>query len=711
MAELGARLSRAIENGLKDIPGTIGRLLSPLTDAVKKQFARLGRLTRIALKVTGLTIVINALVDLGKTVGRIFGGIGSAIEDRFNAAMTAVHRVALETALKILHALDFTILGRHIIPGVHGLVTSLQSQLDKLSEHTAGTTKKMQRSLDSVKGKTLTVDIKTSGDEHVHRLQAVLASTKDKTVTIKIDGAKSGEADVQKLRAALTKTDGKTVKVLAQVLGRADLEKLQQTLARAKGKEVAITVAGVPLGVAEVKRMLAAISGLSDRKITLSVVASMRGVREVQRALALVHGKTVAVTVAGTQIGRTNLKKLEAAVKNMKGKTIDVAALVKGGVDLKSLQALIAKTKGKAVDVSVAGIDLGKVKISELQRAIDGLRGKQVDIVTNFITVSHGERGSGTLAQPKLTPTQTKTEQRQEQAAGAKTASDQRQATAKAAAKAAAAAKKAQEKIQAAFAAIIDSFSLKLDKAAATKSFADDLAVLADEEAAVRKEIKIEGKTTDLERQLFQIEQQRADIRKQIREARASRLQASQFKGLGLTATGEKPIASVGALKKRLGTLTEQIKGTVLDTPKTRSELERIAKVLSGKFGKVGRDVRAAILQMFADIAGGLKQGAGPLTKTTSLNTKKLVEGLGLSPEQIRELRSRASHFNSAGLALAGTGGGGGIATVRDRGVPFVIENNVTVEIDGQKVSAVVTRQQQKTKRRNPQQKRGPHRR
>lgn len=200
--------------------------------------------------------------------------------------------------------------------------------------------------------------------------------------------------------------------------------------------------------------------------------------------------------------------------------------------------------------------------------------------------------------------------------------------------------------------------------------------------------------------------------RAQRRVSLQSSRQSDQFRALGLTAEGQQRIPSTQALKRRLGTLRDQLKGTVLDTPKTAEQLARIARVLSGKFGKVGRDVRAAIQQMFADIAGAFDQGGkqGPLTQTTSIRSKKLLAGIGLSPDEIRELRGRLSSFNSAGLAPAGSRNrpsGGGFTG----GTGFVIENNLTVTIDGQKIAAIITRHQQKQKRRNPKQKRGPNRR
>jgi hypothetical protein len=70
-----------------------------------------------------------------------------------------------------------------------------------------------------------------------------------------------------------------------------------------------------------------------------------------------------------------------------------------------------------------------------------------------------------------------------------------------------------------------------------------------------------------------------------------------------------------------------------------------------------------------------------------------------------KELRARLSNFNSAGIGLAGarrpTGGFGS--------QPVVVENHTTVTMDGEVVTRQVTRSQQKARRRNPRQKRGPN--
>lgn len=266
-----------------------------------------------------------------------------------------------------------------------------------------------------------------------------------------------------------------------------------------------------------------------------------------------------------------------------------------------------------------------------------------------------------------------------------------------------------------AFSATLDALDLQLEIAQSTRSLADDQAVLRQIEAAIISRIASEGRTTDLLRQLFQVRQEQVDVARQLREQQRERRQGQQFEALGLTSEGEERVPGQRVLRRRANQLEEQIKGTVLDTENTRRKLERIQAVLAGKFGQVGREVRRAILEMLNTISDALNEGnrdlTGPLTKTTSLNSRRILQNLGLTEEQERELRARLSNFNSAGVGFAGanqtTRTGSFQGGTREN---IVIENNVTVEIDGKKITATVTKQQQKARRRNPLQKRGPNR-
>lgn len=280
--------------------------------------------------------------------------------------------------------------------------------------------------------------------------------------------------------------------------------------------------------------------------------------------------------------------------------------------------------------------------------------------------------------------------------------------------KAAKAAKAAAEKQRKAFDSLIDSLGLKVDMAAATRGFADDLAANAAVQAAIRKQIAIEGNTTELATQLFQAQQARAQILADQAQAAsdqraklAAKIQATQFKALGLSGTGDQRTPGVANLRKQLSQLTDRLGSDV--APKVAAQLAGVGKVLSGALGKVTLETRQKIVELFQTIRSTFQdQSKGPLTKTTSLNTNKILAGLGLTPDLMRELRSRLSSFNSAGMALAGapTGSVGAFGMLVPAQPTTV---NTTVELDGRVVARNTTKHQQVRSRRNPPQKRGPH--
>lgn len=536
-----------------------------------------------------------------------------------------------------------------------------------------------------------------------------------------------------------------------------------------------------------VRDQLAAVVGEADLKVralddaisklprvaTISVRAdTAAAIRELKGVLALTRDKKVNVSVGGVRLFQADVKKLQTALKNTKGKVVDVGTLVEGEADLKRLQKLIRNTTGKTLEIIVDGVSLGKVQVSELQQAIDKLKGKEVTILTKMQTVIEtvttvdkapttrpdGKGGDvASVAQKAIDAEIAKVEKlareskikatkafnkllaslsRDLTTAGAtvnesdnlRVLQDQLAAVnaqiqvqgrtrdlldqqADISAQIVTTQRTIAENTQAAAQALRD---LAAQRAEFSTSLQDDLRVARDGLAAIRAKIKTDGATVDLLSQSLAQQQQIADLQKQIRERQLERRQAEQFKALGLTETGGKRTPSVGALKKRLNTLKEEVKGTFLDTSKTKAQFAGIASVLAQGPKQVGKVMREAILQMFNDISGALGEGdakLGPLTKTTSLNTKKLIAGMGLSPEEIRELRGRLSSFNSAGVALAGgpqfgkQPGGfvGGPSAV-------VVDNHVSVIIDGQKITGVITKQQQKQRRRNPKQKRGPNR-
>jgi hypothetical protein len=274
----------------------------------------------------------------------------------------------------------------------------------------------------------------------------------------------------------------------------------------------------------------------------------------------------------------------------------------------------------------------------------------------------------------------------------------------------------AAEKQRAAFDRLLAVLGLRRDRAAATAGLKDDIAIVQATKKALEDQLKVQRGNIDLQRQLFQANQELESLRQQQRQQR-------QFRALGLTAEGEKRGPSVANLRKRLGTLREQIQGTVLDTAKTEAQLDRIAKVLRGKFGKVGKDVRSAILQMLNDIAGSLKEGSreagkkaagamGEITRGGIRSTEKLIKGLGLTKEQEEAIRRRNRGALSGGLTAFGFAVEAPRAnlparvTLDEGGGNFIINGPITVVTDD---PDDFMRQLQKKSARNAGSRRGRH--
>lgn len=255
------------------------------------------------------------------------------------------------------------------------------------------------------------------------------------------------------------------------------------------------------------------------------------------------------------------------------------------------------------------------------------------------------------------------------------------------------------------FASIISSLQLGVDKSSLTKGLGDDLKALEALRDGLRAQVKAGVDVANNQSQLVSVLSNIKALREQIAQNSKDAVKASAFKQIGLSATGGEIIPGVSNLKKQL----EQLKSSDLSNvpKKLANRLAGVGKVLSDPIKSSIPEVRSAIKDLFSAIRSELNNQSknGPLTKTTSLNTNKILKGLGLDPASAKEIRSRLSKFNSGGVALAGTGvvaSPGGFPTFGGG------DTHVTVELDGQKIEKSVTVRQQKRSRRNPTQKRGP---
>jgi hypothetical protein len=232
-------------------------------------------------------------------------------------------------------------------------------------------------------------------------------------------------------------------------------------------------------------------------------------------------------------------------------------------------------------------------------------------------------------------------------------------------------------------------------KAQATGSFTKDIAALNALQAGIKAEIKEFGATADLEAQLFDAQQQIVQARKDQAAKRISDLTSKQFRQLGFDPAGDVVTPTVKNLKKQLASLSQRV-----DTPKLRTELARIRKVLAE--GLVPQDIRARIRDMFNDIRDELNKGTGNLTRSRHVSTAAVLAGLGLDPVTRRILEQRLSRLGPGGtvpanrsLAFAGAGANS--------------NTYVTLVADGRTLAQVTAPHQRRAQQRRSGSRRGPY--
>lgn len=274
-----------------------------------------------------------------------------------------------------------------------------------------------------------------------------------------------------------------------------------------------------------------------------------------------------------------------------------------------------------------------------------------------------------------------------------------------------AAAEKAAQDRRDRFAKILATLQLGVDRSLLTARLGDDLDPLKALKAGLEKQIRSGVDVQAAQSQLVTVTKAIADKQVEIQAQLADALQAKQFRALGLSGSGDEIVPGIENLTKRLkGALGKIASGDLDVGSKLANRLKAAQKLIRTEGGKLTEETRRQI-DAFLKAATGKDSKInteGPLTKGAGLNTKKILAGLGLDPDTIRELQSRLSHVNSSGLALAGNPripSGNFVG-----GQPVTVQSTTNLYLDGDPLARVVTKNQQVTKRRNPPQKRGPNR-
>lgn len=649
-----ARARESIKNTLGGLVAAVAPALTATLDQVNKFIDRLGEARTVRAK-------LNVILDTGRQLGQQVLRIAEEVRERVG---------------EVLAQIDWRAVGREVGDGLARGLAEVAAFVQRVDWGAVGTAIVSGIS-DFLKGVNWPAVLKATA---ILLVRAVIAldtllfnASKELGRQILLGVAAGAKAAAGIVSDAIRAIPGEVAKLRsaffekAKDLGRAVVQGIGAGLDNAKN--------AVIRNLLELVNKLLGVTGFLGR------FDPFKGVRErVQGRLREMEGDT-----------KTSAGRIQRSLSGIKGKDVTIGVSENGA---SRVQAAINAIKGKDVLIRI------KTQVESATRGVGGLAVGAADAAA---TETDNDVAGPAVAQAE--------KQAAAQAAAAKKLADAQKRAAAAARAAAAQAAKAKEAAVEAFGVLMDSLGLGLEQAQATKSFQDDLKILSQQEDAIREQIKIEGRTTELLRELFSVGQQRKAIQQQIREQRAERTKGLQFEKLGLTETGEQRVPGVAALKKRLGNLSERIKGTVLDTPKTQAQLARIANVLSGKFGKVGRDVRSAILAMFKDITGALEDGgketASAQTAFKKVGVGKLIEGIGLSPAEIKELRQRLSQVGPGGTTPSKGFGAFGFASpgVGSPTGDFVV--NTTVNLDGDKVGTFTTRFQQKQVGRNATSRRG----
>jgi hypothetical protein len=159
----------------------------------------------------------------------------------------------------------------------------------------------------------------------------------------------------------------------------------------------------------------------------------------------------------------------------------------------------------------------------------------------------------------------------------------------------------------------------------------------------------------------------------QVNAALAAREQVSQFRALGLTATGEAFAPTGRAIAGRADRLTDRLKGTVFDTDANRNKIAQIRKVLSGQFGQLTRETRLAMSAFLDAIEDPLKERGAAGTGFKKLRPQALAARLGIPLQDLSVLQRRAILQN-----LATIGPGGAVPAGRSAafaGTTYVLNN------------------------------------
>lgn len=208
---------------------------------------------------------------------------------------------------------------------------------------------------------------------------------------------------------------------------------------------------------------------------------------------------------------------------------------------------------------------------------------------------------------------------------------------AEAARKAAAAAAKAAARAKAAklrehWQAVIASLDLGVARAELTPALSNDLAALRSLKAGLEAQIRAGQDVTAAQTRVAGVVGEIAKKQAEIKQKAAEAVQRSQFRALGLSATGDEIIPGAKNLAKRFESLSDRIaeSGAQIGT-KLAERFKLAGKEIRKEGDNLKKDVRETIDGIFKDVNDKLRE-TGPDIRTVSLSDK-ILRALGFSKD------------------------------------------------------------------------------
>lgn len=205
------------------------------------------------------------------------------------------------------------------------------------------------------------------------------------------------------------------------------------------------------------------------------------------------------------------------------------------------------------------------------------------------------------------------------------------------------------------WAKIIGALDIGVTRAQLTATLADDIVRLEALKSGLQKQIRAGVDVASAQAKLAQVEitiaRTQAQRTANQRAAAQAAEQARQFRGLGLSGSGDEIVPGAGNLAKRLEAALSQVdSGQRKLSSKLVAHLRAAQNLVKKEGGKLTEETRKQINEFLKAASGEDKLNGGPFTKGSAFQLNKFLEGLKVDPALLKQLEQRFTRFSPLGL-------------------------------------------------------------